>query len=90
MLAYRTNANQLALYVQTNAGNTAWRNYTTGNDVPVPADDPVPVLRPFGQRRLVYVDTDGQAILVVPNEPDTTAWAKAHYGTPWRNTCRPA
>ncbi len=84
VLAYRTNANQLALYVQTNAGNTAWRNYSTGNDVPVPADDPVPFFDPSGNVDIVYVDTDGQAILVVPNEPDTTAWAKAHYGTPWR------
>ncbi len=48
VLAYRTNANQLALYVQTNAGNTAWRNYSTGNDVPVPADDPVPFFDPSG------------------------------------------
>ncbi len=83
-LAYRTNANQLALYVQTNAGNTAWRNYSTGNDVPVPADDPVPFFDPSGNVDIVYVDANGQAILVVPNEPDTTAWARAHYGTPWR------
>ncbi len=84
VLAYRTNANQLALYVQTNAGNTAWRNYSTGNDVPVPADDPVPFFDPSGNVDIVYVDANGQAILVVPNEPDTAAWARAHYGTPWR------
>ncbi|MGA2123022.1 MAG: hypothetical protein ABSG58_01210 [Acidimicrobiales bacterium] len=84
VLAYRTNADQLALYVQTNAGNTAWRNYSATANVPVPADDPVPFFDPSGNVDLVYVDTSGQAILVSPNEPDSAVWARAHYGTPWQ------
>ena len=84
VLAYRTNANQLALYVQTNVGNTGWRNYSAGTNVPVPADDPVPFFDPSGNVDLVYVDTSGQAILVSPNEPDSALWARAHYGTPWQ------
>jgi hypothetical protein len=84
VLAYRTNANQLGLYVQTNAGNTAWRNYSAANNVPAPADDPVPFFDPAGNVDLVYVDTNGHAILVSPNEPDSPAWARAHYATPWR------
>ncbi len=84
VLAYRTNANQLALYVQTNVGNTGWRNYSAGTNVPAPADDPVPFFDPSGNVDLVYVDTSGQAILVSPNEPDSALWARAHYGTPWQ------
>ena len=84
VLAYRTNENQLALYVQTNAGNTAWRNYSANADVPVPADDPVPFFDPSGNVDLVYVDSQGQAILVSPNEPDSAVWARAHYPTSWQ------
>ncbi|HEY1826126.1 MAG TPA: hypothetical protein VGG21_09235 [Acidimicrobiales bacterium] len=83
VLAYRTNADQLALYVQTNAGNTAWRNYSNLSAVPAPADDPTPFFDPSGNVDLLYVDAANHAILVSPNEPDTPAWAKAHYGTPW-------
>ncbi len=83
VLAYRTNEGELALYVQTDAGNTAWRNYSAQGDVPAPADDPIPLFDPSGNVDLLYVDTSGEAILVSPNEPDSPAWAKAHYGTPW-------
>jgi hypothetical protein len=84
VLAYRTNTNQLALYVQTSTGTTGWRNYTTGNDVPAPGDDPIPFFDPAGNADLIYVDTTGHVILVSPNETDTPEWAREHYGTPWR------
>jgi hypothetical protein len=84
VLAYRTNTNQLALYAQTSTGATGWRNYTTGNDVPAPGDDPIPFFDPSGNVDLIYVDTTGQVILVSPNETDTPQWARQHYATPWR------
>ena len=59
VLAYRTNDNDLALYVQTTTGATAWRDYTTGNDMPTPADDPIPFFDPSGNVDLLYVDTTG-------------------------------
>jgi hypothetical protein len=83
VLAYRTNANDLALYVQTSTGATAWRDYTTGNDMPAPADDPIPFFDPSGNVDLLYVDTSGHVILASPNEPDTPQWARQHYGTAW-------
>jgi hypothetical protein len=83
VLAYRTNTSQLALYVQTATGATAWRNYTTGNDMPEPGDDPIPFFDPSGNVDLLYVDTTGHVILASPNEPDTPQWARQHYGTAW-------
>jgi hypothetical protein len=83
VLAYRTNTSQLALYVQTTTGATAWRNYTAGNDMPTPAADPIPFFDPSGNVDLLYVDTSDHVILASPNEPDTPAWARAHYGTTW-------
>jgi hypothetical protein len=83
VLAYRTNTGQLALYVQTATGNTAFRNYTTGSDAPTPGDDPIPFFDPAGNVDLLYVDTNSHVILMSPNEPDTAQWARAHYGTPW-------
>ena len=83
VLAYRTNTSQLALYVQTTTGATAWRNYTTGNNMPEPVDDPIPFFDPSGNVDLLYVDTTGHVILASPNEPDTAQWARQHYGTAW-------
>jgi hypothetical protein len=83
VLAYRTTTGDLALYVQTLTGVTAWRDYTTGNDMPAPADDPIPFFDPSGNVDLLYVDTTGHVILASPNEPDTPQWARQHYGTAW-------
>ncbi|MGH3732039.1 MAG: hypothetical protein ACRDVC_01465 [Acidimicrobiales bacterium] len=84
VLAYRTNQSELALYVQTSTGARAWRNYTAGNDVPEPGDDPIPFFDPSGNVDLLYVDVTGHVVLASPNEADTPQWARQHYGTPWR------
>jgi hypothetical protein len=84
VLAYRTNENQLATLTLNSSGATSWLNYTTHNDVPTPAADPVPFFDPSGNVDLLYVDTSGDAMLVSPNEPDSAQWARQHYGTPWR------
>lgn len=84
VLAYRTNANQLATLTQSAAGTTTWLDYTTQNNVPTPASDPVPFFDPSGNVDLLYVDQAGDAILLSPNEPDSATWARLHFGTPWR------
>jgi hypothetical protein len=83
VLAYRTSTSELALFVQTTTGATAWRDYTSGDDMPPPADDPIPFFDPSGNVDLLYVDTTDHVILASPNEPDTPQWARQHYGTAW-------
>ena len=84
VLAYRTNENQIATLTLSATGTTTWLNYTSQNNVPAPASDPVPFFDPSGNVDLLYVDQAGDAILVSPNEPASATWARLHYGTPWR------
>jgi hypothetical protein len=84
VIAYRTNTGNLARYLQTSAGATSWLDYTTHNDVPTPGDDPIPFFDPSNNVDLLYVDTSGHVELLTPNNPDTSIWARLHFGTPWR------
>lgn len=84
VIAYRTNTGDLARYLQTSAGATSWLNYTTHNDVPTAGDDPIPFFDPSNNVDLLYVDTSGHVELLTPNNPDTSIWARLHFGTPWR------
>lgn len=84
VLAYRTSASHLALFTQSTAGTTQWMDYTTNNDVPAPATDPIPFFDPSNNVDLLYVDGTGHVILLSANDPDTALWARLHYDTPWR------
>lgn len=84
VLAYRTNLNQLALFTQNGSGGTSWINYTLQNNVPTPADDPVPFFDPSGNVDVLYVDTSGDVELLSANDAVTTTWARLHHDTPWR------
>jgi hypothetical protein len=84
VLAYRTSTDELAMFTQTTTGGVQWSDLTTGNDVPVPAADPVPFFDPSSNADLLYVDTNGDVELLSPNEPDTMLGARLHYGSPWR------
>jgi hypothetical protein len=84
VIAYRTNTGDLARYLQTSTGASSWLNYTTHNDVPTAGDDPIPFFDPSNNVDLLYVDTSGHVELLTPNNPDTSVWARLHFGTPWR------
>jgi hypothetical protein len=84
VLAYRTNAGDLARYIESSTGATSWFDYTDHNDVPTPGDDPIPFFDPSNNVDLLYVDTSGQVELLTPNDPDTPIWAHLHFNTPWR------
>jgi hypothetical protein len=84
VIAYRTNTGDLARYLQTSAGSSSWVDYTTHNDVPTAGDDPIPFFDPSNNVDLLYVDTSGHVELLTPNNPDTSVWARLHFGTPWR------
>ncbi len=84
VLAYRTNDSHLALYTQSAGGATRWNDFTPGNNVPTPAADPIPFFDPSNNVDLLYVDVTGHVILLSPNDPNTTIWARLHYDTPWR------
>ncbi|HWD94814.1 MAG TPA: hypothetical protein VG246_00135 [Acidimicrobiales bacterium] len=84
VIAYRTNAGDLARYLQTSTGATSWLNYTTHNNVPTAGGDPVPFFDPSNNVDLLYVDTSGHLELLTPNNPDKAIWARLHFGTPWR------
>ena len=84
VIAYRTNDSHLALFTQSIGGATRWTDFTPGNDVPAPAADPIPFFDPSNNVDLLYVDGTGHVILLSPNDPITTIWARLHYRTPWR------
>lgn len=83
-LAYRTSTDDLALLTQTPDGTAQWTDLSAANDVPAPADDPVPFFDPAGNVDLLYVDQSGDVQLLSPNEPDTPQWSREHQGAPWR------
>ena len=84
VLAYRTSVSHLALLTQTATGTTSWMDYTPGNNVPVPAADPIPFFDPSNNVELLYVDESGHAILLSPNDPFNALWNHLHYTVPWR------
>ena len=84
VIAYRTNDSHLALFTQSAGSASRWTDFTPGNDVPTPAADPIPFFDPSNNVDLLYVDDTGHVILLSPNDPDTTLWARLHYDTPWR------
>lgn len=84
VIAYRTNDSHLALFTQSIGGATRWTDFTPGNDVPTPAADPIPFFDPSNNVDLLYVDDTGHVILLSPNDPFTTIWARLLYHTPWR------
>ncbi|MHB8378467.1 MAG: hypothetical protein ACYDB2_00925 [Acidimicrobiales bacterium] len=84
VIAYRTNNSHLALFTQSVGGATRWIDFTPGNDVPTPAADPIPFFDPSNNVDLLYVDDRGHVIVLSPNDPNTTIWARLHHDTPWR------
>ncbi|HEV3188141.1 MAG TPA: hypothetical protein VGZ04_08850 [Acidimicrobiales bacterium] len=84
VLAYRTNDSHLALFTQRAGGVASWTDFTPQNDVPTPAADPIPFFDPSNNVDLLYVDDRGHVILLSPNDPNTTIWARLHHDTPWR------
>jgi hypothetical protein len=84
VLAYRTNKSQLAVLTQTTSLTTQWMNYSLQNNVPEPADDPIPFFDPSNNVDLLYVDISGHVILLSPNDPDTPLWNNTHQNQSWR------
>ncbi len=84
VIAYRTNAGDIAVYTQLATNATSWLDYTTHNNVPAPGGDPIPFFDPSGNVDLVYVDTSGNVELISPNDPEIPGWPHLHFGTPWR------
>jgi len=84
VLAYRTSTGHLALFTQTTLGTTNWMDYTPGNNVPVPAADPIPFFDPSNNVDLLYVDESGHVILLSPNNSFTALWNHLHFNVPWR------
>ncbi|HET8989871.1 MAG TPA: hypothetical protein VFN59_02070, partial [Acidimicrobiales bacterium] len=84
VIAYRTNADDLALLTMGASGTTTWSDLSTQGAIPAPAGDPVPFFDPNGHPDVLYVDGSGDLELVAPNDPVTPNWNRLHRGLPWR------
>jgi hypothetical protein len=84
VVAYRTNHGDLALYTKRTNAPTQWADLSRNNTVPTAAADPVPFFDPAGNVDLLYIDTNGHAILLSKNDPINPLWHHLRGGSAWR------
>ena len=88
-LTYRMANSQIALYVGSPNGSSAWFNVSTLVDTPSPIADPVPFFDPMGNVGIVYVSTSNHLILLTQNSargPRSARISGAQTWQPWIST----
>ena len=84
VIAYRTSAGDVDLYVQSATGAAQWSDLSSGVAASAPAADPIPFFDPAGHVDVLYVDALGHLILISPNDPATALWSHLHHAGAWR------